>query len=139
MDLESFIKEKKNLEPELPYMPLSPEDQLIVDERKYLAQKHGIWIEEEQIAILPCAHFLPYAAPQTITFYPVETVEEAYQTLLPYRPWLNILGSDELQYPYTELVPNIDLLKLQALFQHSTTIAQMYNPKLEWWIEDESQ
>ena len=124
------------MEPELPFMPLCPEDQLIVDERKYLAQKYGIWLEDDQIAVLPCAHFLPYAAPQTVTFYPVESIEEAYQTLAPYRPWLGILGSDELQYPYKELSPNIELLRLQALFQHSTTIAQMYTPKLEWWVEE---
>ena len=135
IDLEVLRRELRSVAAHLPYKPPSPIVQQQIEERVQLAKKRGRHFEEEGIVVLPPSQFLPYAAPQIVTLYPVENPQEAFDMLLPYRGWLNFLGSDDIQYPYEALDPDIELLRLQNLFRGVLSLAQLPIPPLEMWKE----
>jgi hypothetical protein len=139
IDLEQLRTELRATSAHLPYTPPDSTAKQLIHERLSIAKKYGHCFEEEGIVVLPMTHFLPYPCPQVVTLYPVEHAQEAFDALLPYRGWLNFLGSDDIQYPHPELNPDPNLLALQQLFRAILPIARLQDPPLDLWFDDPSK
>lgn len=135
IDLNILRDELRAMSAMLPYTPPDPVEQKLIEERIAVAKKYGHCFEEEGIVVLPPEHFLPYPCPQMATLYPVANAQDAFEMLLPYRGWLKLLGSDDVQYPHPELNPNPNLLSLQLLFQGTLPIAMSAHPPLSLWLD----
>jgi|GEM_PF-3700320 len=135
IDLNKLRDELRSMSAMLPYTAPNPIEQKLIDERLALAKKYGYCFEEEGIVVLPPEQFLPYPCPQIVTLYPVENAQEAFDMLLPYRQWLKLLGSDDIQHPHPELNPNPNLLSLQLLFQGVIPLAMLAHPPLSLWLD----
>ena len=135
IDLNSLRDELRSMSGMLPYNSPDPIEKKLIEERIAIAKQYGHCFEEEGIVVLPPDLFLPYPCPQIVTLYPVENAQEAFDILLPYRGWLKLLGSDDVQYPHPELNPNPNLLSLQLLFQGVLPIAMSAHPPLSLWLD----
>ena len=136
IDLNGLRDELRSMSTLLPYKEPTSMAQKQIEERMAIARKHGQCFEEEGIVVLPPEYFLPYPCPQLVTLYPVDNAQEAFNMLLPYRRWLKILGSDNIQYPHPELNPDPNLLSVQLLFQSVLHIAQLPHPPLSLWLDE---
>ena len=136
IDLNTLRDELRSMSTMLPYTPPSSIEKKLIEERLAISKQYGHCFEEEGIVVLPPEHFLPYPCPQIVTLYPVENVQEAFDILLPYRGWLKLLGSDDVQYAHPELNPNHDLLSFQLLFQSVLPIAMLAHPPLSLWLDE---